>query len=181
MDDGTIIEWGDGFTMPDGTVKEASIDDIDRANLSNLLTINQNGEVLYALGIPSSERNRKRAIWRLTRQWAPAQESPISDLGSLIGYNELFKDGTTKTTLFFVDSETGEVSDGSTYECDLHPREVFTIEDAQTIEAEQKRQNDLTEADNAVIAAAQLPEVTVEQDAIPADPPILTEENVNSL
>lgn len=164
LDDGQEITWEQPLTLPDGTVKAASIDDIDRSVLSNLLTVDHTGKVLHALGFPKDKRSRYLAVWRLTRKMDVATGIPVT-VGALAGYNELLKDGTTKLTLFFIDLD-GTVSSGEGFECQLHPREVFSVEEAEAIMAEQQRQNELAQEDALAIIPEPEPVTTTHGDSI---------------
>lgn len=153
LDDGSSVEWYQPFTLPDGTVKPASIDDLDRAVLSNLLTVNERQEIVHAIGFGSHERSTKKAVWRMIRKINSGDEAgkPVT-VGVLSGYNELLPDGSTCLVLSFIDAEDGSVSNGSSYECALHPREVFSEALATAITEEQERQDELTAEDNYLLA-----------------------------
>lgn len=124
MDDGSIIEWEDPLTLEDGTEKLASIDDIDRSKLSNLLTLDYTGKVLHSLGFSPEDRKTKLAIWRCVREIKPTDDTPVT-AGALSGYNELHSDGTTSITLDFISSD-GTITKNTSQECSLHPRELFS-------------------------------------------------------
>lgn len=151
-DAGKYIEWEDEITLPDGTVKRASIDDIDRSDIAQLLTVDRNGLVLHALTFPKAERNsKKRAVWRLTRKINVPEGIPVT-VGALTGYNELLSGSLSSLTLSFVDAETGEVKGAEGFEIELHPREVFDPAEAAEIAARQEEQNVAAEADNDMLA-----------------------------
>lgn len=148
MDDGTEIKWGDKIMLPDGTIKEASIDDIDRTKLSNLLTVTWIGEVVHSLGFGKDVRDKKLAIWR--SYWEKTDRTPIARRGALAGWHEKHRDGSTSLKLDFI-SNDGEVTSGVGYSIQLHPREVFTEEEAEAIKAAQEEQNEKSRMDNSFI------------------------------
>lgn len=152
LDDGSTIEWEQPIEV-NGVMKPASIDDLDRAHISNLLTVNQHGEVMHAIGFPKEQRHEKLAVWRLTRM-IDRDTGEVTTLGALSGYNEQMKDGASKLTLYFVNSDTGKVTDVSWYNLSLHPREVFTKEEAAEITAFQEAQNEVARIDAAEITEA---------------------------
>lgn len=145
MDDGSIINYEDEITVGEVT-KRASIDDIDRAKLSNLLTVTPDGTVIHSLGFPSSERKDKLAVWRLVRKLKPAEGMPTT-MGALAGFNDR-NDGLR---LDFVDAEDLKVYSAEGYECQLHPKEVFSQAEAEEIEEAQAAQNEAAEADNELL------------------------------
>lgn len=163
MDDGSYIHWEDGIELPDGTVKRASVDDIDRDLLSNLLTLNEKMEPVHAIGFPKPERPYKKAVWRLTRR-LNTETGEVTTVGALAGWNQLFKDGHTELKLDFVNADTGEAESAEGIECQLHPREVFTREESEALQAEQVRQNRITEEDNEMLANPVTEETITEDD-----------------
>lgn len=152
LDDGTTIEWEDPIVV-DGVEKPASIDDIDRTKLSNLLTVNADGVVIHSLGFPPTERTTKLAVWRHNVIIPQGQEARTA--GAYTGYNQLFPNGHTELKLDFVDPK-GVMYSGAGSDIALHPLEVFTPEAAQAIRDAQAAENARTEADNAIVAAAQV-------------------------
>lgn len=125
MDDGTTIEWEDPLPLPDGTSKPASIDDIDRSKLSNLLTVDHQGKVLHSIGFPSDERGTRLAVWRCVRMVVPGGDGPVT-AGAVAGYNRLFPDGHSELVLELI-AQDGTVENGSGYQVTLHPREIFSV------------------------------------------------------
>ena len=150
MDDGSEIKWGDRVDFGSGE-KEASIDDIDRSQLSNLLTIKADGAIVHALGFGKDERDRKLAIWR--SYWEKGPESRLQRRGALVGWHEKAKDGSTSLKLDFI-SNDGEVTSGVGYSIQLHPREVFTEEEAEEIKLKQMEENLKSERDKEAMFEA---------------------------
>lgn len=165
LDDGTTIEWGTPIVV-DGVEKEASIDDIDRSKLSNLLTVNADGVVIHSLGFPPEERKTKLAVWRHNVIIPAGEEARTA--GAYAGYNQLFPDGHTELKLDFIDPK-GVVYSAAGADLSLHPKEVFTPEEAQAIRYAQAEENARTEADNFLLAnptPVDIPDAEVNQEPI---------------
>ena len=65
LDNGSSEQWEQELTLPDGTVKLASVDDLDRSQVNQLLVCDSDtDDVLYSLAIPQELRPTHKFIHR---------------------------------------------------------------------------------------------------------------------
>ena len=120
-DDGTSCEWEDIINI-NGVDKRASIDDIDRDTVSQLITIDGQRRPIHVIELPKEVRENKRFVWR---HWAGVTlDGQTKTIAALTGFNEKLSDGTEKLTIDVVEPD-GTISSGEGMEVCLHPREIF--------------------------------------------------------
>lgn len=137
-DDGKTVEWEQPIIV-DGVEKPASIDDINRSIVGQLVTIDGNRKVIHSFIIPKKERGYKLIIWRhFAGITADGQRITI---GAISGYNDIFLG--LHLDIIQPDGKVTEYND----KIDLHPREVFSEQEKSTIEERQSQRTAFNLAD----------------------------------
>ena len=104
-DDGSSEQWEQELTLPDGTVKLASVDDLDRSLVSQLLICDSlTNEVLYSLSIPQDIRDTHKFVHRRNvgitydgghvEQYHFAGFNIKDDAGTHLDLTRIYPDGT---------------------------------------------------------------------------------------
>lgn len=122
-DDGSSEQWEQELTLANGTVKLASVDDLDRDKVSQLLICDSSSDaVLYSLAIPQEIRPTHKFIHR--RNVGITYEGGQLERYHFAGFNIKDADGATHLELTRVYSD-GHHEAAHDEDFTLHPPELF--------------------------------------------------------
>ena len=122
-DDGSSHQWEEELTLPDGTTKLASTDDLDRSKVNQLIVCDSDTDaVLYSLNIDASIRPTHKFVHR--RNVGITYDGGQTERYHFAGFNVRNADGSThlELTRIYPDGTTEPAHDE---EFTLHPPELF--------------------------------------------------------